>query len=188
MTDHLRLDLDLVELLSGVDTNNRADHLWDDNHVTQVRLDDVWLLVGLGLLLSLTELLDQTHGLALETAVETATGARVDDVAQLVGREVEQSERGLAGGSPLYSRRAVDMYMGIMGMENSGLWVWEVVLLEVYAAVGELAERSLLLDLGSLSCVLCAKTCQLGVPLEWLRAQLRWIGLGRWHSRIRRQP
>lgn len=80
------------------------------------------------------------------------------------------------------------MGMDIMGMENSGLWVWDVVLLEVYTAVGELAERSLLLDLGSLSCVLCAKTCQLGVPLEWLRAQLRGIGLGRWYSRIRRQP
>lgn len=78
--------------------------------------------------------------------------------------------------------------MGIMGVESSGLWVWEVVLLEVYAAVGELAERSLLLDLGSLSCVLCAKTCQLGVLFGVValdREGLDWVG---WHSRIRRQP
>lgn len=55
--------------------------------------------------------------------------------------------------------------------------MWEVVLLEVYATVGELAERSLLLDLGSLSCVLCAKTCQLVVPLEWRRSiERHWIG------------
>lgn len=118
MADHLGLDLDLVELLSGVDTNDRADHLWDDNHVTQVRLDEVWLLVGLGLLLSLTELLDQTHRLALESAVEATTSARVNNVAQLVGREVEQSERGLAGGSPLCSWTCCGhgyMGMGIMG-------------------------------------------------------------------------
>lgn len=49
------------------------------------------------------------------------------------------------------------------------LWVWEVVLLEVYAAVGELAERSLLLDLGSLSCVLLREyIVSLRVPLEWV--------------------
>ena len=41
-------------------------------------LDEVGLLVGLGLLLGLAELLDQTHGLALETAVEPAAGAGVD--------------------------------------------------------------------------------------------------------------
>jgi hypothetical protein len=78
-----------------------------------VRLDKVWLLVGLGLLLSLTELLDQTHGLALESAVEATTSTRVNDVAQLVGREVEQSERGLARGSPLCSGHAVDMCMWV---------------------------------------------------------------------------
>jgi hypothetical protein len=34
MSDHLRLDFDLVELLSTVDANNAANHLWDDNHVS----------------------------------------------------------------------------------------------------------------------------------------------------------
>ena len=65
---------------------------------------------------------------------------------------------------------------GYNGGGEFGLWVWEVVLLEVYAAVGELAERSLLLDLGSLSCVLCAKTCQFVVPLKWLRSIERHWG------------
>lgn len=109
MTNHLGLDLDLVELLSGVDTDDGADHLGDDDHVTEVGLDEVGLLVGLGLLLGLAELLDETHGLALETAVEPSAGAGVDEVAELLRAEVEQ-------------------------------------LVEVDAAVGELAERALGLE------------------------------------------
>jgi hypothetical protein len=50
VADHLGLDFDLVELLSGVDTDDAANHLGDDNHVTEVGLDEVGLLVGLGLL------------------------------------------------------------------------------------------------------------------------------------------
>jgi hypothetical protein len=88
---HLRLDLDLVELLARVDADDRADHLGHDNHVTQVRLDEVGLLVGLCGLFGFTELLDQAHRLALETAVEAAAGAGVDDVAELFGGEVEES-------------------------------------------------------------------------------------------------
>ena len=48
-------------------------------------LDEVWLLVGLGLLLRLTELLDQTHGLALQATVETTTSTSVDDITELIG-------------------------------------------------------------------------------------------------------
>lgn len=90
MADHLGLDLDLVELLAGVDTDDGADHLGDDDHVTEVGLDEVGLLVGLGLLLGLAELLDQTHGLALEAAVEPSAGAGVDEVAELLRAEVEE--------------------------------------------------------------------------------------------------
>src|SRR5690348_17149418 len=96
MSNHFRLDLDLVELLSGVDTNDRPDHLWDNNHVTQVRLDKIRLLSRLSLLLGLAQLLDQAHRLTLETAVETTARACVHDIAELVRGEVEQSERGLA--------------------------------------------------------------------------------------------
>jgi hypothetical protein len=88
---HLRLDLDLVELLPAVDTDHGADHLGHDNHVAQVRLDEVWLLVGLGGLFRFAEFFYQAHGLALEAAVEAAAGAGVDDVAELFGGEVEES-------------------------------------------------------------------------------------------------
>lgn len=90
MANHLGLDLDLVELLSGVDTDDGTNHLRDNDHVTKVGLDEVGLLVGLSLLLGLTELLDQAHRLALKTAVEASTGAGMDEVAELLRGEVEE--------------------------------------------------------------------------------------------------
>ena len=92
VADHLGLDLDLVELLAGVDTDDGTDHLWDDDHVTEMCLDKVGLLVGLGLLLGLAKLLDQTHGLALEATVEASAGTGVDDIAELLAGEVEEPE------------------------------------------------------------------------------------------------
>ena len=91
MSNHFRLDLDLVELLAGVDSDDAADHLGNDNHVTQVSLDEVGLLVGLGLLLGLAQLLDQAHRLALQASVEPTAGAGVDDIAELFGGEVQES-------------------------------------------------------------------------------------------------
>ena len=57
-----------------------------------MRLDEIGLLVGLGFLLGLAEFLDEAHRLALETAVEAAAGAGVNDIAELFGGEVEKSE------------------------------------------------------------------------------------------------
>lgn len=71
-------------------TNNGANHLRHNDHVTEVSLDEVGLLVGLGLLLGLAELLDQTHGLALEAAVESTAGTGVNDIAELLGGKVEE--------------------------------------------------------------------------------------------------
>lgn len=85
MTHHLRLDLHLIELLATVDANHAADHLRDHNHITQMGLDQVGLLVGFGFLLGFAQFLDQAHGLAFETAVEPAAGAGVDDIAELFG-------------------------------------------------------------------------------------------------------
>lgn len=94
MANHLRLDLDLVELLAGVDTNDASNHLGDDNHVSEVGLDEVGLLVGLGLLLGLSELLDEAHGAALQTAVDPSAGTGVDDISELVRGEVEEAVSG----------------------------------------------------------------------------------------------
>jgi hypothetical protein len=50
-----------------------------------MRLNQIRLLIRTSFLLGLAQFLDQAHGLALQTAVEAAAGARVDDVAELVG-------------------------------------------------------------------------------------------------------
>jgi hypothetical protein len=92
VSNHLRLDLDLVELLARVDTNDATNHFRDNNHVTEVSLDEVGLLVGLGLLLRLAQLLDQTHGFAFETAVEATASAGVDNITELVRGEVQESD------------------------------------------------------------------------------------------------
>ena len=91
MADHLRSDLDLVKLLAGVDTDDAADHLGDDNHVSEVSLDEVGLLVGLGVLLGLAQLLDQAHGLPLQTPVDSAAGTGVDDISELLGVKVQKA-------------------------------------------------------------------------------------------------
>ena len=91
MSNHLRLDFNLVEFLSRVDTNDATNHFGDHNHVSQMGLDKVGFLIWLGLLLCLAQLLDQTHRLALKTTVEPTAGACVDDIAKLVRGEVEES-------------------------------------------------------------------------------------------------
>ena len=65
----------------------------------------------------------------------------------------------------------------MMGEKSVGLWVWEAVLLEVNAAVGELAERSLLLDLGRLSGVLLREKCQFAHSSRLLPLQVEGLGM-----------
>jgi hypothetical protein len=54
-------------------------------------LDEVGLLVGLGLLLGLAQLLDETHGLALQAAVDPTASTSMDDIAELIGAEIEEA-------------------------------------------------------------------------------------------------
>lgn len=91
MANHFGLNFDLVEGLSGVDTDDGADHLGDNDHVTEVGLDEVGLLVGASLLLGLAQLLDETHGLALQTTVEPSAGTGVNDITELFRGKVEES-------------------------------------------------------------------------------------------------
>jgi hypothetical protein len=141
VADHLGLDLDLVELLARVDTDDAADHLGDNDHVTEVGLDEIGLLVGPGLLLGLAELLDETHGLALKTAVEPSAGTGVDEIAELLRAKVEEPGRTLVSKLPTCIRR--ERYRRVR----------EDVLVKVDTTVRELAERSLPLKL-------CAVFCQ----------------------------
>lgn len=66
-----------------VDTNDRADHFWDDDHVTEMGLDYGGLLIRRSLTLSLAEFFDKSHWLALETALEPSASTGVDEADEL---------------------------------------------------------------------------------------------------------
>ena len=89
-TAEAHLDLNLVEGLSIVDTNDAADHLGDDNHVAEVSLNGGGLLVGEGLLLGLPQALDESHGLPLKTPVEATAGAAREELHELLGGDVKK--------------------------------------------------------------------------------------------------
>jgi len=83
MTSHFRLDLNRVKDLAVVNPDNTADHLRDDDHVTEVGLDDGRLLIGRSFPLSLAEFFDETHWLAFQASLEPSPCAcmyQVDEV------------------------------------------------------------------------------------------------------------
>jgi len=90
VSNHLRLDLNLVELFAAVNTNNRANHFRDDNHISKVCLNKIGLLIRLGFLLCFSEFFDQTHRAALEATVKSAAGTSVENVDKLRGGNVEE--------------------------------------------------------------------------------------------------
>ena len=90
VTDHLGLDLDLVEGLAVVDADDGAGHLGDDDHVPEVGLDHVGLLVGRAFLLLLAQLLDEGHGLALEASGELSADSAGKQLHQLLVVHVQE--------------------------------------------------------------------------------------------------
>ena len=53
VTDHLGLNFDLVENLAVVNSNNAANHLGNNDHISKVSLDSGGLLAGNTLLLTI---------------------------------------------------------------------------------------------------------------------------------------
>jgi hypothetical protein len=136
VSDHLGLHFDLVELLSGVHTNDGSDHLWDDNHVSQMSLNKIWFLVWLGLGLCLPEFFDEAERTTLQASVEPTAGAGVHDVAELFRGEFEESVFPISSASHAFA--------------IPHKWDWECdrdVLVELDTTVRKLAEGSLLLQL-----------------------------------------
>lgn len=83
VANHLGLDLNSVENLAVVHTDDGADHFGDNNHVSQVSLDDSGLLVLLSGQLSSSQLLDQTHGLGTQTSRESSSHSSTAELGEL---------------------------------------------------------------------------------------------------------
>lgn len=110
VANHLWLDLNGVENLTVVDTNQRTDHLWNDNHVSQVGLDNSWLLVGWGGQLGGSQLGNQTHWLGTQTSGESSSDSGSAKLGELLGLQLDQLGKvnalegeGLEGSLPLVS-------------------------------------------------------------------------------------
>jgi hypothetical protein len=80
VTGHLRLDFHGGERLSVVDTTDGSDHFRDNDHVSQVGLDGGRLLVGCGILLGLSQLLEKTEVLSLESSLEPSSCSGVNEL------------------------------------------------------------------------------------------------------------
>lgn len=76
--------------LSIVDPNNTPNHLGNDDHITQMGLDDRGFFVRRGLLLGLAQLLNQPHGFALQTTLETSTCTGMDELDKVIIGHVEE--------------------------------------------------------------------------------------------------
>lgn len=81
-------NLDEDVSLAVVDTDLRSNHLGDDDHVTEVGLDDDGLATILRLLLGLAEATDEVHG-DVSTG-ELSAGTRVHEVHELSMLEVKE--------------------------------------------------------------------------------------------------
>lgn len=90
---HLGLDLDGSERLAVVHTNNRANHLGNDDHIAQVRLDNLRLgtVNASDGLLGDAQLLKQVQRLALKTTHSEATArTRREQLDELLVGELKQ--------------------------------------------------------------------------------------------------
>jgi hypothetical protein len=90
VADHFRLNFDVGETLAVVNTNNGADHLRDDDSITQVSLDSLRLVTDGGLTLRLSELLNQALLILVQTSVELSASTSVEKLTQLLGAKLQQ--------------------------------------------------------------------------------------------------
>lgn len=122
VANHLWTELDSVEHLTVVDTNNGANHLRDDNHVSQMGLDNSWLLVLSGSELGSTELLDETEWLLVQTSLESSSNTGVSQLSEVLSGELQEVlkvdtsvgeglENSLSGGRGWYVSAALPYYV-----------------------------------------------------------------------------
>lgn len=91
MTNHFRLDFNLVECLAVVHPNDASYHLRHDDHIAQVGFDKIRLLTSWSFPFRFAQFLDQSHGLPLQTSLEPSASTGSEELDELIGGHVEQS-------------------------------------------------------------------------------------------------
>lgn len=92
VTDHFRFNFNLAEIFAVIDTDDRAGHFGNDNHVSQVGLDNFGFLIWRSLFLGFAQFLDQGHWLAFQTTGETSAGTAVHQFNQLVAKKIKKKQ------------------------------------------------------------------------------------------------
>ncbi|EEQ38890.1 hypothetical protein CLUG_03016 [Clavispora lusitaniae ATCC 42720] len=90
VANHLWLDLNGVENLTVVDTNQRTNHFWNNNHVSQVGLDNSRLLVSWSSQLSSSQLGNQTHWLGAQTSGESSSDSSTTELGEFFSLQLQQ--------------------------------------------------------------------------------------------------
>ena len=67
------LHFNLIESLSIVYTNNTADHLRNNNHISEMCLHNLWFFHRRGLFLGLSQFLYQSQGFPFQPSGETSS-------------------------------------------------------------------------------------------------------------------
>ena len=92
VSNHVGLDLDNVEDLAVVDSNDGSNHFGQNDHVAQVGLDDGGLFSGRSSLLGSTQLVDESLRLGLQsTRRQTTTLTSQQLVHQVLLAQTQQS-------------------------------------------------------------------------------------------------
>jgi hypothetical protein len=119
--NHFGLNLNLVENLSIVNTNNRPNHFRDDDHVAQVSLDNLGLTLAVsGSLLGLAQLLDEGVGTTLDSALEATASTGVEHLHKLFSGhgkelvELDSTEGKLAEGTLLLKLSGVNISLNMV--------------------------------------------------------------------------
>jgi len=90
VSNHVRLNLNLVEGLTVVNAHNVANHLGDDEHAAKVSTNGVGLLTFRGRFLDLPKLINKGSALDVKTARKATTGTSVEEAGKFLILEIEE--------------------------------------------------------------------------------------------------
>ena len=101
------LNFDLCISFSVVNSNNRSGHFWNNDHVSQLGLNNIGFLIWWAFLLLLSQFLDQSHWLSFQSTAKLAANSAwekfhklfIVHIKQLV--EIDSPVSKLPEGTPL---------------------------------------------------------------------------------------
>ncbi|EER33666.1 40S ribosomal protein S15 [Candida tropicalis MYA-3404] len=73
VTNHFWFDFNSVENFTIVNTDNRTNHFWNNDHVSQVSFDSSWSFIWLSVSSGNSQFFNQTHWFGVQTSGESSS-------------------------------------------------------------------------------------------------------------------